>query len=74
MLKKEGFQWGKDQDEAFENLKRIMTRSPVLALPKFNLPFVIGADACNTGIGAALMQFGRPISYFSKSLGIKAAG
>lgn len=55
MLKKDGFQWGKDQDDAFKTLKRVMTTSAVLALPNFSQPFIIEADACNAGIGAVLM-------------------
>lgn len=51
-----------------------MTSSPILVLPNFSQPFVIEAYACSHGIGAVLMQSGRPISYFSKSLGIKAVG
>lgn len=73
MLKKDGFSWGQSQQEAFELLKEKMCRSTVLALPNFDQPFVIEADACGYGIGAVLMQGGRPISYYSKALGPKAA-
>lgn len=73
MLKKEGFQWGEPQTIAFENLKRHMCTSPVLSLPDFSTEFVIEADACGNGIGAVLMQSGKPLAYFSKSLGPKAA-
>lgn len=51
-----------------------MTTSPVLALLDFSLPFVVEADTCSNGIGLLLMQAGRPISYLSKSLEVKAAG
>jgi hypothetical protein len=43
-----------------------------LALPNFSQPFVLEADACDTSIGAVLMQEGRPLSFFSKSLGKRA--
>lgn len=74
MLKKQGFQWGPEQTAAFNELKNKMVSSAVLAMPDFNKEFVIEADACGTGIGAVLMQSGRPISFFSKALGPKAAG
>lgn len=74
MLKKQGLQWGPEQTAAFNELKNKMVSSPVLAMPDFNKEFVIEADACGTGIGAVLMQSGRPISFFSKALGPKAAG
>lgn len=50
----------------------MMTKAPVLALPNFTKPFVLEADACGYGIGAILMQEGKPIAYLSKSLGPKA--
>ena len=46
-----------------------MTQTPVLQLPDFSQPFVVETDACATGIGAVLMQGGRPIAYLSKALG-----
>ena len=73
MLKKDGFQWGTAQTQAFQQLKRAMTTCPVLALPDFTVPFTIEADACAKGLGAVLMQKGRPIAFLSKSLGPKSA-
>jgi hypothetical protein len=42
-------------------------------LPNFTLPFTLAADSSGSGIGAVLMQEGRPISFLSKTLGPKAA-
>ena len=50
-----------------------MMTCPVLALPNFQIPFTIEANACGFGIGAVLMQKGQPLAYFSRSLGPKAA-
>jgi hypothetical protein len=72
-LKKNNFTWGRDQNEAFTTLKQAMTTPPMLALPNFNLPFILETDASGTGLRAVLMQLGRPIAFFSKAIGPKAA-
>ncbi|KAL0446469.1 UNVERIFIED_CONTAM: Retrovirus-related Pol polyprotein from transposon [Sesamum latifolium] len=74
LLKKDAFIWNSEVDAAFEQLKGVMTRAPVLALPNFSQPFVVETDACGKGIGAVLMQEGRPIAYLSKALAPKNLG
>lgn len=71
-LQKTGFKWGMEQETAFAALKAAMSTPLVLTLPNFTLPFVIETGATGVGLGAVLMQGGRPIAYFSKSLGVKA--
>jgi hypothetical protein len=44
------FVWTQDQ-LAFEALKQALVIAPVLALPNFAKPFIIGTDACDTGMG-----------------------
>lgn len=73
LLKKNAFIWQQEHTIAFNKLKQLMTTCPVLALPDFSKPFVLETDACGAGLGAVLMQNGRPLAYMSKSLGPKAA-
>lgn len=47
-----------------------MSSIPVMAFPDFNIHFTVETYACETGIGAVLMQKGHPIAYMSKVLGI----
>ncbi|CAN6347636.1 unnamed protein product [Urochloa humidicola] len=72
-LKKNAFQWTDEQEEAFSQIKEIMSAPPVLALPDFTKPFILETDASGSGIGAVLMQNGKPISFLSKTLGPKAS-
>ncbi|WVZ83940.1 hypothetical protein U9M48_031034 [Paspalum notatum var. saurae] len=49
--------------------QQAMAQAPVLAIPNFELPFTIKTDACDIGMGAVLMQGGRPVAYLSKAFG-----
>jgi hypothetical protein len=71
LLMKKGFQWSEAAQAAFDQLKEAMVNIPVLTLPNFAPPFAIETDACDTGIGAVLVQDGHPVAYFSKVLGIR---
>ncbi|OIT32972.1 hypothetical protein A4A49_14857 [Nicotiana attenuata] len=62
----EGFRWSEEANQAFADLKRAMSTTPVLALPDYSQPFVVETDACHSGIGAVLMQNWRLVVYFSK--------
>ncbi|CAA0835688.1 Uncharacterized mitochondrial protein AtMg00860 [Striga hermonthica] len=68
LLKKNAFQWSTEDELAFNQLKGIMTQTPLLRLPDFEVTFVVEADASGTGLGAVPMQQGQPIAYFSKKL------
>ncbi|KAL7596133.1 hypothetical protein Lser_V15G29757 [Lactuca serriola] len=63
-----GFKWGKEQEHAFQQLKFHLTHAPLLSLPNFDKTFEIECDASGIGIGAVLMQEGKPLAYFSEKL------
>ena len=64
------FVWEEPQIKAFEKVKQIMTSSPGPVLSYFDpgKATTLQVDASQNGLGAALMQEGRPIAYASKSL------
>ena len=74
ILKKDGFNWEEEAEDAFQKLKLAMCSTTTLAFPDFSQPFVIETDACYGGIGAVLMQNKRPLAFLSQSLGQKNFG
>lgn len=74
LLKKDAFKWNPKAELAFESLNSAMSTTLVLALPDYSQEFVVETDASYSGMGAVLMQRGRPIAYFSKVLAPKHRG
>jgi hypothetical protein len=55
------FDWSSKCNEAFEQLKVLLTTAPVLAQPDIEKPFDVYCDASDSGLGCVLMQEGRVI-------------
>ena len=64
--------WDAPQPKAFQEMKELMTTSPVLAFYDPSLEMTVAADASSYGLGVVLMQShdGRlkPVAYASRSL------
>jgi RNA:NAD 2'-phosphotransferase (TPT1/KptA family) len=54
--KKAVFGWGREQQQAFEEIKLALTTPPVLAFPNSTDPFILDTDASDKAIGAVLIQ------------------
>ena len=62
------FVWSKECEDAFNTLKKNLSESPCLAYFDSSKEVVIQADSSKHGIGAVLLQEGRPIEYASRTL------
>ena len=72
MLRKEVvFVWGDEQQRSFDCLKKIIVSDQCLAKYDVTKPVCIEVDACNTGLGAVLLQEDRPVAYASRSMTAK---
>jgi hypothetical protein len=49
-------------------LKDKLTHAPLLQLPDFNKVLELECDASSIGLGAILLQEGKPVAYFSEKL------
>lgn len=57
------FVWSTACQNAFQLLKLKLSSAPVLALPDPDKHFELVCDACKDGLGAVLLQSGRPICF-----------
>ncbi|GJY91841.1 putative nucleotidyltransferase, ribonuclease H [Tanacetum coccineum] len=64
------FDWGEEQEAAFQLLKQKLCVAPILALPEGSDDFVVYCDASIRGLGAVLMQRMKVIAYASRQLKI----
>ena len=64
---KRAFEWGTDQQDAFDLIKHRLCTASVLAMLNLQLPFEVETDASGHALGAVLTQQGKSIAYHSKS-------
>jgi hypothetical protein len=62
------FNWCPKCNEAFEQLKTLMTTAPVLVQPDIEKPFDVYCDASGIGLGCVLIQESRVLAYASRQL------
>ncbi len=73
MKKDQEWQWGQEEQEAFDALKARVTAEPVLAHANLNEQFELEVDASGYVVGAILLQQKEdgkkhPIGYYSATL------
>jgi RNase H-like domain found in reverse transcriptase len=60
--------WTAEQQKAFEEVKRIVSKEVLLSFPDYSKEFHLYTDASAYQLGAVLMQAEKPIAFFSKKL------
>ncbi len=64
--------WTMDCEKAFQDLKNLLCKEPVLQSPNFEQMFTVQTDASEHGLGAVLLQGEqrhlKPIAYISRKL------
>ena len=71
--KDQEYVWGEAQQQAFQELQKRLTSSPVLWLLDLSKPFFVQTDASKLGTGAVLLQkdntgVSHPCAYLSQAL------
>jgi RNase H-like domain found in reverse transcriptase len=69
------FIWGPEEQDAFEKIKCILSKDPVIRPPDWKKPFVVQTDASHVGIAGVLLQSEGDtkkdeyvVAYFSRKL------
>ena len=60
--------WSQEQSNAFEKVKVLLTKTPVLTYYNPKQPINIQCDSSQFGLGAVLLQNGKPLDYRSRTL------
>ena len=69
LLKKDTpWEWQPEHAAALQRIKESLTSNPVLAFYDVKKPVKIQTDASSIGLGACLLQEGKPVAYASRTL------
>ena len=64
--------WNSAHETAFQSLKEVLSKQPILCMPDLGKPFILRTDASNEGLGAVLLQemdgSKLPVAYASRKL------
>jgi len=56
LKKNQRWEWGGEQEDAFEHIRARLLSAPTLSCPDFEVPFALQTDASSVGLGAVLTQ------------------
>ena len=67
-LKNQPFHFDEPQKECFAKIREVLTTAPVLKFYSMSEPITVSCDSSKTGLGAVILQGGRPVAYASRAL------
>ena len=62
------WKWGEEEQKAFKEAKRIISKNAMLAFPDFNKKFVLYTDASKYQLGSVITQDNKPLAFYSRKL------
>ena len=66
--KENEFSWTDIHDRAFDDIKKLVSSPPLLKYYEPDKSLILQCDASEKGLGASLLQDGKPIAYASRAL------
>ena len=68
LLKDVAWEWSARHEACYQELIQLLCNAPVLAFYNPCKPLILSVDASSKGLGAALIQEGKPVAYASRAL------
>ena len=65
---KTSFKWTEQEQRAFDQMKKIISKETLLYYPDFNKEFHIHTDASKVALGAVISQDNKPVAFYSRKL------
>ena len=65
---KRAFIWTSNCQQAFDQMKALISSNALLAFPDHTQPFDVETDASDYQLGSVIKQSGHPITYYSRKL------
>jgi transposase InsO family protein len=62
------FKWCQEHQDAFDQIKTLISKETLLTFPNFNEPFHIYTDASKYQLGAVIMQNDKPLAFYSRKM------
>jgi hypothetical protein len=62
------FEWRQEHQDAFDQIKTLMSKEMLLTFPNFNEPFHIFTDASKYQLGTVIMKDNKPLAFYSRKM------